>query len=112
MNSTTLSPCHPFTQQAEQSRAQAQAYGALEHGTCKGRYECCTCLKRPCGRNLANWLLDTQCCILWLQPSMQKRMTCSAACIPQAIWQELSSTVHAVDSMVTQTPAEAGLPDV
>jgi hypothetical protein len=27
----------------------------------------------------------------------------------QAIWMELQEAVHAVDSMVTQTPSEAGL---
>ena len=27
----------------------------------------------------------------------------------QAIWQELQATVHAVDSMKTSTPQEAGL---
>lgn len=33
----------------------------------------------------------------------------AAPCCQQAIWQELTEAVHAVDAMVTKTPEEAGL---
>ncbi len=55
--------------------------------------------------------------LLWCQPMLTSRtLTINTPppphthpCCPQAIWEELQETVHAVDAMVTKTPEEAGM---
>lgn len=44
-----------------------------------------------------------------LPPSTAKPAPSHCITPPQAIWEELQETVHAVDAMVTRTPEEAGM---
>ena len=55
-------------------------------------------------------LIQSQLCILGLpDPGVEAEMSvpcCRQRMVYKAIWLELQDTVHAVDAMVTKTPAE------